>query len=69
MIGVGFDGGAEAKEALDWAAALSRRVGGHLRLIAVQEPFAFSDVSIGAFPMSRSAKRSAVNFAMRSNGR
>ena len=51
VIGVGFDGGAEAREALDWATALSRRVGGHLRLVAVHEPFAFSDVSPGAFPI------------------
>lgn len=51
VIGVGFDGGAESHEALDWAAALARRVGGHLRLIAVHEPFAFSDVSTGAFPI------------------
>ena len=51
VSGVGFDGGPEAQEALDWAASLSRNIGGHLRLIAVHEPFAFSDVSPGAFPI------------------
>jgi len=50
LIGVGFDGGVESHEALDWAAVLSRRAGCRLRLIAVQEPFAFSNVSAGVLP-------------------
>ena len=50
VIGVGFDGGPEAELALDWAAGLARSVGGRLRLVAVHQPIAFADVSVGALP-------------------
>jgi nucleotide-binding universal stress UspA family protein len=51
VIGVGFDGGAEAAKALEWAARLTRDVGGRLLLVAVQQPIAFSNVSAGTFPV------------------
>jgi nucleotide-binding universal stress UspA family protein len=50
VIGVGFDGGLEAKQALDWASAMAEDVGGRLRLVAVHAPIAFANVSAGAFP-------------------
>jgi nucleotide-binding universal stress UspA family protein len=50
LIGVGFDGGAEARAALRWAAAFARAVGGRLRVIAVHEPMAFGGVGVGTFP-------------------
>lgn len=50
VIGVGFDGGLEAEQALAWAAALADDVGGRLRLVAVHQPIAFANVSAGAFP-------------------
>lgn len=56
LIGVGFDGGAEAKAALKWAAAFARTVGGRLRVIAVDEPIAFGGVGVGAFPTASVAQ-------------
>lgn len=51
LIGVGFDGGPEAGQALDWAATLALGVHGRLRMLAVHEPIAFGDLSTGAFPV------------------
>ncbi len=50
VIGVGFDGGHEAEQALEWAAALAGDVGGRLRLVIVHQPIAFANVGAGAFP-------------------
>lgn len=51
VIGVGFDGGPESRDALEWAAALASEVGGQLRIVAVNEPIAFGNVSAGVFPV------------------
>ena len=48
---MGFDGGPEAEQALDWAATLAVGVHGRLRMVAVHEPIAFGEVSTGAFPV------------------
>jgi nucleotide-binding universal stress UspA family protein len=52
LIGVGFDGQDEAYEALEWAAAFARLVGGRLRLIAVHQPLAFASVGRGTLATS-----------------
>ena len=43
-VGCGFDGSDESRRALDWAAALARDAGAALRVIAVHERMAFSNV-------------------------
>ena len=48
MVGCGFDGFDESRAALGWAAALARRAGAALRVVAVYEPIAFSHVPTGA---------------------
>jgi nucleotide-binding universal stress UspA family protein len=40
-IGCGFDGSPESHVALDWSAALARRRGARLRVVAVHRPIAF----------------------------
>jgi nucleotide-binding universal stress UspA family protein len=47
-VGCGFDGLDESRRALEWAAALARRAGAALRVVAVHEPMAFSNVPTGA---------------------
>jgi nucleotide-binding universal stress UspA family protein len=47
-VGCGFDGLDESRQALEWAAALARRAGAALRVVAVHEPMAFSNVPTGA---------------------
>jgi len=47
-VGCGFDGFDESQRALEWAAALARRAGAALRVVAVHEPMAFSHVPTGA---------------------
>lgn len=59
MVGCGFDGSDESRQALGWAAALARPAGAALRVIAVHEPFAFSNVPTGA------AGGESVNNALR----
>jgi nucleotide-binding universal stress UspA family protein len=51
LIGVGFDGGTEAHEALEWAAGFARLTDGRLRVIGVHQPMAFGDVGVGTFPI------------------
>jgi nucleotide-binding universal stress UspA family protein len=41
-VGVGFDGGPEADQALEWAADLARRLEAELRVIAVHEPIPYA---------------------------
>jgi nucleotide-binding universal stress UspA family protein len=48
-LGCGFDGSDESLRALEWAAALARRAGAALRVVAVHERLAFSNVPIGTF--------------------
>jgi nucleotide-binding universal stress UspA family protein len=43
-IGVGYDGGAEADRALEWAVALARRLDAQVRLIAVHQPVPYARV-------------------------
>jgi nucleotide-binding universal stress UspA family protein len=47
-VGCGFDGSDDSHRALEWAAALARRAGAALRVVAVHEPMAFSHVPTGA---------------------
>jgi nucleotide-binding universal stress UspA family protein len=47
-VGCGFDGSDDSHRALEWAAALARRAGAALRVVAVHEPMAFSNVPTGA---------------------
>jgi nucleotide-binding universal stress UspA family protein len=44
VIGVGYDGGSEAAQALEWAVALARRVDAEVRLIAVHESVPYARV-------------------------
>jgi nucleotide-binding universal stress UspA family protein len=48
-IGVGFDGGPEGDQALEWALELARRTDATLRIITVHEPVPYASVG-GAFP-------------------
>jgi nucleotide-binding universal stress UspA family protein len=47
-VGCGFDGSDDSHRALEWAAALARRADAALRVVAVHEPMAFSNVPTGA---------------------
>jgi nucleotide-binding universal stress UspA family protein len=58
-IGCAFDGLEESSLALEWAAALARRAGAAIRLVAVHERMAFSNVGTGA------TSAESVNSAMR----
>jgi nucleotide-binding universal stress UspA family protein len=58
-VGCGFDGSDESQQAVKWAAALAGRAGAALRVVAVHEPMAFSNVPTGAF------SEQSVNKALR----
>jgi nucleotide-binding universal stress UspA family protein len=49
VIGSAFDGSDESQRALEWAAGRARQAGAALRVVAVHEPMAFSNVPTGAF--------------------
>jgi len=49
VIGVGFDGSPEARQAVRWAADLTDRSGASLRLLAVVAPMAFGGTAAGAW--------------------
>jgi nucleotide-binding universal stress UspA family protein len=56
LIGVGFDGGDEARQALQWGVACARLTGGRIRVIAVHEPVAFGGTGVGAIPTESVSK-------------
>jgi nucleotide-binding universal stress UspA family protein len=58
-VGCAFDGLDESRLALEWAAGLARRAGAAMRLVAVHERMAFSNVGTGA------VSGESVNRAMR----
>lgn len=58
-VGCAFDGLEESRLALEWASALARHAGASLRLVAVHERMAFSNVGTGA------VSGESVNSAMR----
>ena len=58
-LGCGFNGSDESQRALRWAAALARRAGAALRVVAAHETMAFSNVPTGAF------SEQSVNKALR----
>jgi nucleotide-binding universal stress UspA family protein len=62
-VGCAFDGLEESRVALDWAAALARRAGAAMRLVAVHERMAFSNVGTGA--VSGESANSAMRRSLR----
>lgn len=47
VIGCGFDGSAESRAALEWAASLSRAASARLRVLAVHDPVLSATVAVG----------------------
>jgi nucleotide-binding universal stress UspA family protein len=63
-IGVGFDGGAEAQQALRAAASLARDLDARLRLIAVDRPIAPHDLIPGELPPTHEDLERALERAL-----